>query len=97
MVINNSCYNVYFYAKVAHNCDVVLYFDTGKNFTYINEEFINEYKNNIKRNTKIHIGMNTHYFKNLSNPVYFPDGYVKFIEANGADDIIKNLENSNYL
>ena len=97
MVINTSCYNVYFYAKVAHNCDLALYFDTGRNFTYVNQEFIDEYKNNIKRNTKIHIGINNYYFKNLSNPVYFPDGYVKFIQANGTDDIIQNLENSNYV
>lgn len=97
MVINTSCYNVYFYAKIAHNSDIALYFDTGKNFTYINEEFINEYNNNVNRNTKIHIGVNNYFFKNLSNPIYFPEGYVKFIEANGGSDIIEKIEKSNYL
>ena len=97
MVMNTSCYNIYFYAKVAHNCDIALYFDTGKNFTYINQEFIDEYKNNINRNTKIHFGVSNYYFKGLSNPVYFPDGYVKFIQAHSSYDIIENLENSNYV
>jgi hypothetical protein len=95
--INNSCYNVYFCSKIAHNCDLSLYFDTGRNFTYVNQEFIDEYKNNINRNSKIHIGIDNYYFKNISNPVYFPDGYVKFILANGADDIITKLENNNYV
>ena len=97
MVMNTSCYNVYFYAKVSHNCDVALYFDTGRNFTYVNQEFIDEYKNNINRNTKIHFGVSNYYFKGLSNPVYFPDGYVKFIQAHSSYDIIENLENSNYV
>lgn len=97
MVKNTSCYNVYFFAKVAHHCHVALYFDTGKNFIYVNQEFIDDYNKNINRNTKIHIGRNNYYFKNLSNPVYFPDGYVKFIQANGADDIIQKLDNSNYV
>uniref|UniRef100_A0A6C0BVY8 Uncharacterized protein n=1 Tax=viral metagenome TaxID=1070528 RepID=A0A6C0BVY8_9ZZZZ len=97
MVINKSCYNVYFNAKVAHNCDVVLYFDTGKNFTYLNQEFIDEYKNNINRNTKIHFGISNYYFNSLSNPVYFPEGYVNFIQAENCDTIIEKLEKSNYL
>lgn len=97
MVINTSCYNVYFYAKVAHNCDMALYFDTGKNFTYLNQEFIDEYKNNINRNTKIHFGVDDKYFKALTNPIYFPDGYVNFIQAENCNSIIEKLENSNYL
>ena len=47
MVITTSSYDVYFYAKVAHNCDLALYFDTGRNFIYVNQEFIDEYKNNL--------------------------------------------------
>jgi hypothetical protein len=98
MDINNkSCYNVYFCAKVAHNCDISLYFDTGKNFTYVNQEFIDDYNKNINRNTKIHIGLNDKFFKALANPIYLPESYMKFIQANGADDIIQKLENSNYV
>ena len=94
--INYSCYNIYFCAKVAHNCDVALYFDTGRNFTYINQEFIDEYKNNINRNTKIHFGIDDKFFKPLSNKIYFPDGYVKFIQAENCHSIIKKLETCDY-
>jgi len=94
--INYSCYNIYFCAKVAHNCDVALYFDTGRNFTYINQEFIDEYKNNINRNTKIHFGIDDKFFKPLSNQIYFPDGYVKFIQAENCDSITKKLETCDY-
>jgi hypothetical protein len=97
MVIDTSSYDVYFYAKVAHNCDLALYFDTGRNFIYLNQEFIDEYKNNINRNTKIHFGIDDKFFKPLSNQIYFPVGYVKFIQANGGDEIVEKLENSNYV
>lgn len=97
MVVNTSAYDVYFYAKVAHNCDLALYFDSGRNFIYVNQEFIDEYKNNINRNTKIHFARTDVYFKPISNPVYFPEGYVHFIQASNCDDIIEKLENSNYV
>jgi hypothetical protein len=97
MVINTSAYDVYLYAKIAHNCDLALYFDSGRNFIYINQEFIDEYKNNINRNTKIHFAQTDIYFKPISNPVYFPEGYVNYIQASNCDEIIKKLENSNYV
>ncbi len=95
--IDKSCYNVYFCAKVAHYCDVVIYFDTGKNFTYVNKEFLDDYKNNIIRSNKIHIGAYEDYYKNIHSSIHIPDGYVKFILANGGDDIVEKLEKSNYL
>lgn len=97
MVINTSAYDVYFYAKVAHNCELALYFDSGRNFIYINQEFIDEYKNGINKNTKIHFARTEQYFKPISNPVYFPKGYVNYIQASNCDDIIEKLENSNYV
>ena len=99
MVITTSSYDVYFYAKVAHNCDLALYFDTGRNFIYVNQEFIDEYKNNLKRSTKIHFSLcnGDGYFKRLTNPLYFPHGYVNYIQAYNCDDIIERLENSNYV
>lgn len=95
--INTSCYNIYFCAKICHNCDLALYFDTGRNFTYINQEFINDYNNNVNRNTKIHIGVDDKYFKALSNPIYFPHGYSNYIQAENCKGIIEKLENSNYV
>uniref|UniRef100_A0A6C0HAG5 Glycosyltransferase n=1 Tax=viral metagenome TaxID=1070528 RepID=A0A6C0HAG5_9ZZZZ len=95
--IDASCYNVYFCAKVAHYSDIVLYFDTGKNFTYVNKEFLDDYRYNVIRNNKIHIGANDGYYKNLTNSIHIPDGYVKFIQANGGDDIVEKLEKSNYI
>jgi hypothetical protein len=97
MAINRSCYNLYFYAKVAHHCDMALYFDTGRNFIYVNQEFIDDYKNNVNRNTKIHFALNDKYFKPISNPVYFPEGYVNYKQASNCDEVIEQLENSNYV
>ena len=99
MVITTSSYDVYFYAKVAHNCDLALYFDTGRNFIYVNQEFIDEYKNNLKRSTKIHFSLcnGDGYFKRLTNPLYFPEGYVNYIHAPDCDVIIEKLDNSNYV
>ena len=99
MVITTSSYDVYFYAKVAHNCDLALYFDTGRNFIYVNQEFIDDYNNNINRNTKVHFSLNDGdgYFKRLTNPLYFPEGYINFIKASGSDEMIEKLEKNNYL
>jgi hypothetical protein len=90
--VNISCYNVYYCAKVAHSCDVAIYFDTGKNFTYVNYDFIQDYNNGVNTNKKIHFGVSNHYFKNLSNPSYFPNGYADFIETNDCNSIISYLE-----
>lgn len=90
--INSSCYNVYYCAKVAHNCDLAIYFDTGKNFMYVNYDFIEEYKSGINTNKKIHFGVHDYYFKNLSNPIYFPNNYASFIVASNSNDIIQHLE-----
>jgi hypothetical protein len=90
--INSSCYNVYYCAKVAHNCDLAIYFDTGKNFTYVNYDFIEEYNSGVNTNKKIHFGVNDYYFKNLSNPCYFPDNYASFVVTNNRDEIIQKLE-----
>lgn len=90
--VNPSCYNVYYCAKVAHNCDLAIYFDTGKNFTYINNDFIQEYNSGINTNKKIHFGAHDYFFKNLSNPSYFPNNYATFINADNSNDIIQHLE-----
>jgi len=97
MAINTSSYEVYLYAKIAHNCDLALYFDSGRNFIYVNQEFIDEYKNNINRNTKVHFAISDLYFKPLSNPLYFPEGYVNYIQASNCDKILEILDNSNYV
>jgi hypothetical protein len=76
-----------------------LYFDTGRNFVYVNQEFIDEYKNNVNQSTKIHFSLTEGdgYFKRLTNPLYFPEGYMNFIQANGGDEMIEKLEKSSYL
>lgn len=90
--VDVSCYNVYYCAKVAHNCDLAIYFDTGKNFTYLNYDFLQEYSSGENTNKKIHFGITYHYFKSLSNPEYFPSGYVEFIQTNNCDNIISYLD-----
>ena len=90
--VNTNCYNIYYCAKVAHNCDIAIYFDTGKNFTYINYDFIQDYSSGVNTNKKIHFGVHDYFFKNLSNPKYFPNGYAEFIKTDNCDNIISYFE-----
>jgi len=89
--LNDSCYFVYYCAKVAHNCGLAIYFDTGKNFTYFNYEFLQEYSSGENTNKKIHFGVTDFFFKNLSKPEYYQNGYVEFVQTNNCDNIINYL------
>ncbi len=84
--------SLYYRAKICVNCDISIYFDTGRNFIYFNRDFI---KSDSGKNKKIHFSTSRFdfYFKNLAKhteitPVNYATQYI----ANCADDVIIYLE-----
>jgi hypothetical protein len=79
LTIDNSYKNLYYYAKIAHYSDVAIYFDTGINFIYINDEFINDYKNNKNISLKLHCTNTGKYYSSLNLYQNILQNYVNFI------------------
>jgi hypothetical protein len=90
--INSS--ELYYRSKICVNCDISIYFDTGRNFIYFNRDFISDFKNGNSKNTKIHFSTPNFdfYFKNLmQNTEITPAAYTTQYIANGVDDVISHL------
>ena len=87
LTVDNNCYNLYYYTYITNYCDTVIYYDTGRSFTYINDNFI------TNNNNKIHIATNCTYYNKLNiNNFLIPTDYVKLFICNNKNDIINNLE-----
>jgi hypothetical protein len=41
LTIDNSCRNLYYCTKFGNMCDITISFDTGRNYLYMNDDFIN--------------------------------------------------------
>jgi hypothetical protein len=88
LIQDYTCHNLYISMTISYNCDYSLYFDTGRNFTYINEKFIK--LNNL--NKRYHIATTPGYFNNLNDEKIVPKDYIKFIKAQNIYELIMILK-----
>lgn len=91
--IDSSCRNLYYVTKFGNMCDITISFDTGRNYLYMNDEFVNEYKDNKNNNKKYHFGSWDKYYNNLlNNKLLAPANYVKFIKAMNYQEIVNYVD-----
>ena len=84
LIEDKTCLNIYYYTYITNYCDIVIYYDSGRSFTYINDIFIN--------NLKIHIATSNTYYNRLNiNNILIPENYVKLLICHNTTDIINNL------
>ena len=92
----NSSSELYYRAKICVTCDFSIYFDTGRNFLYLNRDFLDDFKQMRTKNIKIHFSTSTFdfYFKNLSSDkTVVPVDYATQYIAEGANEVIQHLSN----
>ena len=80
--------DLYYTSKICHNCDLSIYFDTGRNLIYFNTEFMNDFKRDPDKHKKIHFStaISSRYFNNLNRHEIVPFGYAtQYIAENFAD------------
>jgi ADP-heptose:LPS heptosyltransferase len=93
--IDNTCRNLYYCTKFGNMCDITISFDTGRNYLYMNNEFVNEFINKQNNNKKYHFGSHDTYNKNLlNNRLFSPENYIKFINAQDYKDIVNYINNN---
>jgi len=80
--------NFYYHAQMAYESEYAIYYDSGRNFMYLNKIFIEE--NN--KNTRIHLGNTDYYYEKLNRNSLVPIDYAKFIMVSDAQDIISELK-----
>ena len=89
LIQDYTCYNLYISMTISYNCDYSFYFDTGRNFLYINNNFV-KLNNSNKR---YHIATNDYFFNNLNDEKIIPKNYTKFIKAQNINELIIILKN----
>ena len=90
LTFDEDCENIYYYAKIAQHCDTSFYFDTGRCFLYVNNEFI-ENNNNIHNCKRYHIA-NDRYHYDLFNKFY-EKPYSDLIGCNNYTNVIHFIRN----
>jgi len=94
LTIDSSCRNLYYCTKFGNMCDITVSFDTGRNYLYMNNDFIDEYNNNKNSNKKYHFGVSDRLYNNLlNNKLLAPTNYIKFINAQNCHDIVNYIDN----
>jgi hypothetical protein len=89
LTIDNSCRNLYYCTKFGNMCDITISFDTGRNYLYMNDDFINNQNNN----KKYHFGSWDKFYNNLlNNKLLAPFNYVTFIKAITYRDIVNYID-----
>lgn len=83
-----SCKNLYYYAQMAYDSDISVYFDTGRNFLYINKNFISDNNNNLR----LHFSHDTKYYNAINDENIIKKNYVRYINAYNYNDIINYFE-----
>ena len=84
-----NCKNLYYYAQMANDSNISIYYDNGRSFMYANKTFIEENNKNIK----LHLSLNNYYYNNLNNNILVPCDYMKLIIVTDYKDIIEKLKN----
>jgi len=93
LTIDTTCRNLYYCTKFGNMCDITISFDTGRNYLYMNNEFINDFNNKINNNKKYHFGSHDLYNKNLlNNRLFSPSNYVQFISAMNYNDVVNYID-----
>jgi len=85
LTFDEDCENIYYYIKISQYCDISFYFDTGRCFLYVNNEFI-ENNNNILDVKRYHFANNPYYYNTFNK--YFEKSYSEYICSNNYTDII---------
>jgi len=85
---DEDCSNIYYYSKIALHCEVSFYFDTGRCFLYVNNEFI---ENNILGCKRYHVSNDSYYYDMFNK--YFDNSYSSFVCCNNHIDIIHFIQN----
>jgi len=80
--------NFYHHAQMAYESDYSVYYDSGRNFMYMNKTFILENNKNIR----LHLSNNDYYFKTLTTNVLIPDNYSNLVMVTNYLDIIDKLK-----
>lgn len=94
LTIDSSCKNLYYCTQFGNNCNVTISFDTGRNYLYMNNEFIKDFKNN-NTNKKYHFGTWDKFYNNLlNNKLLAPPNYVQFIKATNYVEIVNYIDNN---
>jgi hypothetical protein len=83
-----TCKNLYYYAQMANDSDIAIYFDNGRSFLYANKNFI--LNNN---NLKIHFSNTEKFYKNINDERLVPKNYINYFHINIFTDIINYFEN----
>jgi len=91
LTFDEDCENIYYYIKISQCCDISFYFDTGRCFLYVNNEFIeNNNNNNILHCKRYHIANNPYYYNTFNK--YFERSYSEYIGCNNYNDIIRFVQ-----
>jgi GR25 family glycosyltransferase involved in LPS biosynthesis len=80
--------NFYHHAQMAYESDYSVYYDSGRNFMYMNKTFILENNKNIR----LHLSNNDYYFKTLTSNLLIPDNYSTLVMVTNCLDIINKLK-----
>ena len=80
-----SCKNLYYYAQMAYDSDISIYFDSGRSFLYLNSNFILEKNNNLR----FYFAIDNNYYNKLNDGNIIKKDYMKFLEVSNYNDIIK--------
>jgi hypothetical protein len=81
--LDETCENIYYYAKVSLHCDTSFYFDTGRCFLYVNNDFIETDVNGCNR---YHISNNPFCY-NLLNRFFYKKKFSEYIACNDYNHI----------
>ena len=85
--------NFYYHAQMAYESDYAIYYDSGRNFMYLNKTFIED--NN--KNKRLHLGNTDYYYDKLNRNSLVPIDYAKFIMVSDLSDIISELTKNIYV
>lgn len=86
-----SCKNLYYYAQMANDSDISVYFDNGRSFLYINKTYIINNNNNLR----LHFTNNIYYYKNINDERLVPKNFVTCVKIDHFNEIIDYFNNNN--
>lgn len=85
-----SCKNLYYYAQMAYESDISIYFDNGRSFLYLNKNFIINNNNNLR----LHFSNTRKFYENINDEILVPKNYINYIGVYNYNDIINYFENN---